>query len=169
MGLARSIIGVDPGSLATGWAVIGGRMERPQLIAAGVLRLPTKAPFADRLAALQSGFAALLTEYSPDLSAVEAPFLGVSARSALQLAHARGVILAALSQATIPVAEYSPAAVKKAVTGSGRADKDQVAFMVARLVGVESKSRDLTDAIAVALCHQTRSILDAATASTGRR
>ena len=152
---ARTILGVDPGSIATGWAVLCGRSSAPQLIAAGVLRAPAKQPFADRLAGLQLAFGKIVAEFSPTLSAVEAPFHGVSARSALQLAHARGVILAELSRAGVPIAEYSPAEVKKMVTGSGRADKEQVAFMVARLVGTESKSHDLTDAVAVALCHQT--------------
>jgi len=86
---------------------------------------------------------------------VEAPFHGASARAALQLAHARGVVLAALGSAKVPVFEYSPATIKKAVTGSGRAEKAQVEAMVGRLVpgGVPPGKPDMADAIAAALCH----------------
>lgn len=150
-----TILGVDPGSVATGWALVAGTPERPRVLACGVIKVIARRPFAERLAAIQDRFVEILAEYRPALAAVESLFHGVSARSALQLAHARGVILAALSRAGVSIAEYSPAEIKKTVTGSGRATKDQVAYMVERLTGTKSSSRDLTDAIAVALCHQT--------------
>ena len=148
------IIGIDPGSRATGWALVEGTPERPRVVAADVIRTGSRQAFADRLAAIQQGLATILEEHRPCLAAVESPFHGVNSRSALQLAHARGVILATLSLAGITVEEYSPAQVKKSVTGSGRATKEQVAFMVERLAGTRSASHDLTDAVAVALCHQ---------------
>jgi len=155
-----AILGVDPGSIATGWALVTGSPERPRVLAAGVIKVPASRPFGERLATIQDRFVEILGEYRPTLAAVEAPFHGASARSALQLAHARGVILAALSRAGVETVEYSPAAVKKTVTGSGRATKEQVAYMVERLSGTKSTSHDLTDAVAVALCHQTHHRLE---------
>jgi crossover junction endodeoxyribonuclease RuvC len=110
---------------------------------------------ADRLARLHTGILAVVQEHAPTESAVEAPFHGVSARSALQLAHARGVVLAVLGMSGLQVFEYSPATIKKAVTGNGRAEKEQVEAMVTRLVtggGPRGKS-DIADAIAAAICH----------------
>ncbi len=152
---APTILGVDPGSLATGWALVTGSPERPRVLACGVIRTNRGRPFGERLAAIQDRLAEILAEHRPALAAVESPFHGKSARSALRLAHARGVILAALGRAGVSTAEYSPAAIKKTVTGSGAATKEQVAYMVERLTGTKSSSRDLTDAVAVALCHQT--------------
>jgi len=150
-----AILGVDPGSVATGWAVVAGTPERPQVLACGVIKTQARKPFGERLATIQDRFVEILGEHRPALAAVESPFHGASARSALQLAHARGVILAALSKAGIVTAEYSPASVKKTVAGNGRATKEQVAYMVERIAGIRSASHDLTDAVAVALCHQT--------------
>jgi crossover junction endodeoxyribonuclease RuvC len=166
------ILGVDPGSLATGWGVIEGTASRPVLVECGVLRARRSAdPLATRLAGLKRDLEELLPRLRPTVAAVETPFHGASARSALFLAHARGVILAVLADARVEVAEYSPAAVKKAVTGNGRADKDQVAAMVGRLLGeaVGERSRDLSDALAVALCHQACSRYGDAVGRAGTR
>ncbi len=109
---------------------------------------------AERLGWLHERFQEMVDRLQPDAAAVEATFHGASARSALHLAHARGVILAVLAQAGIPVAECAPATVKKAVTDNGRADKLQVRAMVCRQLGLETdQPDDLTDALAVALCH----------------
>ena len=150
-----AILGVDPGSVVTGWALVAGSPERPRVLACGVIKTSAKRPFGERLATIQDRFVEILAEHRPALAAVESPFHGVSARAALQLAHARGVILAALSRAGVSTVEYSPAKIKKTVTGSGRATKEQVAYMVERLAGTKTSSHDLSDAIAVALCHQT--------------
>ena len=152
------ILGVDPGSIATGWGVLVGSSHRPRLGDCGVIRLSDR-HFAQRLARLQTEFEQLVEEAHPTVAAVETLFTGASARSALQLAHARGVILAVLARAEVSVAEYTPATVKLSVTGSGRADKEQVRMMVMRLLDLELGNRptDLSDALAVALCHTTRS------------
>lgn len=150
-----TILGVDPGSLATGWALLTGTPERPRLVASGVIRPKRGTPFAERLATIQDRFVEILAEHRPVQAAVETPFHGASARAALQLAHARGVILASLSRAGVSMVEYSPAEVKKTVTGNGRATKEQVAYMVERLAGMKTADHDRTDAVAVALCHQT--------------
>ena len=159
-----TILGIDPGSVVTGWALVTGTAERPRVVASDVIRTRPGAPFPDRLAAIQRGMVEVLERHRPALAAVEAPFHGVNARAALQLAHARGVILAALSVAGVATNEYSPAQVKKTVTGSGRASKEQVAFMVERLAGTRSPFHDLTDAVAVALCDQVHRRSAAATA-----
>ncbi len=149
------VLGVDPGSVATGWALLEGDSRRQRVVECDVIQLPRRLAFAARLALLQQELARVLQVLQPDAAAVESPFHGRSVRSVLQLAHARGVILAVLSGSNLTVDEYSPAEVKKSVTGSGRAGKEQVAHMVARLLGpaVGSASHDLSDACAVALCH----------------
>lgn len=151
----RRILGVDPGTRCAGWAVVSGSVYLPKLIACGEIRLPERLAFANRLAGLHAGISAVVAQHTPSEAAVEAPFHGVSARSALQLAHARGVVLAALGSSGVPVFEYSPATIKKAVTGNGRAEKEQVEAMVSRLIpggGPRGRS-DVADAIAAALCH----------------
>jgi crossover junction endodeoxyribonuclease RuvC len=135
--------------------VLSGTAHKPELVACGEIRLPERLALAARLSRLHSGLDKVLHEHAPTVAAVEAPFHGASARSALLLAHARGVVLAVLGLQGVEVVEYSPATIKKAVTGNGRAEKAQVAAMVARLVkGGESSVRsDITDAIAAAVCH----------------
>lgn len=166
-----SILGVDPGSLAAGWGLLEGSPADPQLLDCGLVRLDSRLPLASRLARLQNEFAELVERVKPSVAAVEAPFHGPSARSALQLAHARGVILAVLAAAGIEIAEYSPAAVKKAVTGNGRAEKEQVREMVRRLLRRQEgwRSHDISDALAVALCHLTTSAFREAVGRAGQR
>lgn len=149
------VLGVDPGSICTGWGLIGGPRSQPVVLDRGIIRLDTALSFAERLWGLSRELHALVDRVEPTSAAVESPFAGVNARSALQLAHARGVILAVLASAGLAVAEYSPATVKKSVTGNGRAEKSQVAGMVRQLLHVEiaGSAHDLSDALAVALCH----------------
>jgi crossover junction endodeoxyribonuclease RuvC len=125
------------------------------LIACGEIRLSERMTMSDRLAKLHEGIRSVVLEHAPSEAAVEAPFHGVSARSALQLAHARGVVLAALGASGLRVFEYTPATIKKAVTGNGRAEKQQVEAMVSKLVigGCAPGRSDIADAIAAALCH----------------
>jgi crossover junction endodeoxyribonuclease RuvC len=134
-----------------------GTLHRPVLIAAGEIVVSERLAFESRLARLQVELNDILEKHRPTEAAVESPFLGVSARSALQLAHARGALLAALGAASIPVSEYAPATIKKSVTGQGNADKAQVQMMAARLTRglAVGKSADLADAVAAALCHLT--------------
>jgi crossover junction endodeoxyribonuclease RuvC len=126
------------------------------VIACGEIHAPDSLPFPERLFRLREAFRAVLDELRPGEAAVETPFHGVSARSSLQLAHARGVLLAELAAAAVPIHEYAPAAVKKAVCGSGRADKAQVQSMMVRVLGGGAASRwtpDVSDALALAWCH----------------
>jgi len=149
------ILGVDPGSRTTGWGLIGGTSGKPRLLDAGTIRLGTKETLDRRLWRLQQDLEALVRRIRPTAAAVESPYFGANARSALQLAHARGVILAVLAGSGTEVVEYTPATVKKAVTGNGHAPKEQVRSMVERLLGscAGDAPDDLSDALAVALCH----------------
>ncbi len=156
MGAPIRVLGVDPGSLRTGWGLVGGNPLEPSLIDCGVIRLPSRASFPDRLQRLLAELNEIVGRVSPTAAAVEAPFHGINPRTALQLAHARGVVLAVLGAGGVPVTEYAPATVKMAVTGSGRADKGQVRAMVERLLGRTAGRTGLSDesdALAVALCH----------------
>jgi crossover junction endodeoxyribonuclease RuvC len=149
------VLGVDPGSLVTGWGVVVESPGRVALETCGAIRLRPELDLASRLARLHREFEDLVAELAPDAAAVETPFHGSSARSALQLAHARGVILAVLGRAGLAVGEYSPAQVKKSISGNGRADKSQVGAMVRRLLGLDARGagHDVQDALAVAWCH----------------
>jgi crossover junction endodeoxyribonuclease RuvC len=149
------ILGVDPGSLNTGWGVLTGNPANPEVVDCGLVRLGAVPTLPERLARLQNSLREVVDRLQPTAAAVEAPFHGASARSALQLAHARGVILAVLGDAGLSVTEYAPAAIKKSVTGDGRAEKSRISAMVVQLLGarVEGERHDVHDALAVALCH----------------
>lgn len=169
------ILGIDPGSLATGWGLVGGTAARPTLIDCAVIRTGASGTeLSERLSRLQRAVEEILDRLAPDCAAVEAPYHGVNARAALQLAHARGVILACLGALGIQTIEYAPATVKKAVTGNGRAPKQQVRLMVSRLLGARDLPgpNDITDALAVALCHASleryRALVDAGGGAVSR-
>jgi crossover junction endodeoxyribonuclease RuvC len=142
--------------MATGWGLIGGGPACPEWLDAGVILLGRgRGALPKRLVRLQRELEALVRRLRPTCAAVESPYHGVNAHSAFQLAQARGVVLAVLAGAGLEVAEYTPATVKKAVTGNGRAPKLQVRSMVGRLLGRPDLDvpDDLADALAVALCH----------------
>ncbi len=147
------VLGVDPGSSATGWALVVATGNRNRLEAAGVIR-PRGGDRPLRLADLAARLDERIASLSPDVAAVELAFLGRNPRSGLALAEARGVILATLGRHGLPVRGLTPAAVKSAVVGTGRAEKHQVVFMVVRLLGLaKPPARDAADAIAVALSY----------------
>ncbi len=147
------VLGIDPGSAATGWALVVSEGNRYRLAAAGVLRTPP-GERPRRLASLHDGLSEVVAEHSPEQAAVESPFAGRNLRSGLALAESRGVALAVLGKAQIRVTGYSPAQVKSAVVGTGRAEKRQVVYMVVRLLGLERPpAQDAADAMAVAITH----------------
>lgn len=151
--MALRVLGVDPGSAATGWALVRSSGSRLHLESSGVIR-PKGGDRAGRLAQLMAGFAAVLEETRPDVAAVESPFAGRNPRSGLVLAESRGVLLALLGEREVAVTSYTPAEVKSAVVGHGRAEKQQIVFMVVRLLGLDREpARDAADAMAVALTH----------------
>jgi crossover junction endodeoxyribonuclease RuvC len=149
------IFGIDPGSERTGYGCIESAGSRHELIACGSLSAPAGATFPDRLLTIHAGLKTLLERHRPDCVAVEDIFYARNVRSALKLGHARGVALLAASEAGVLVVEYSPAEIKRAVVGYGRAEKPQVQEMVRLLLGLDTRPspHDVADALAVALCH----------------
>jgi len=150
------VLGVDPGTSVTGFGVVTSAPARTGLLVeCGVLRPRAGATLPLRLKIIHDGVSALLERHRPDVVAVEGVFYGTNVRSTVVLAHARGVVLLAAAEAGVPVVEYSPAMIKKAVTGRGAALKPQVGFMVARLLQLAEAPRpaDAADGVAVALTH----------------
>ena len=147
------VLGVDPGSSATGWALVVAEGNRYRLEDTGVVRCKG-ADRAARLADLECRFGELVERLTPDCAAVESSFSGRNPRSGLALAESRGVILAALGRRAVATPSYAPAAAKSAVVGHGTAEKQQVVYMVTRLVGrAVAPARDAADAIAFCLTH----------------
>jgi crossover junction endodeoxyribonuclease RuvC len=149
------IFGIDPGSERTGYGCIDSDGRRHRLVACGSLSAPADTPFPGRLQAIHEGLAALLGEHRPACVAIENIFHAKNVRSALRLGHARGVALLAASSAGVPVVEYTPAEIKRAVVGFGRAEKQQVGQMVKLLLGLDAvpTPHDAADALAIAICH----------------
>ncbi len=148
------ILGIDPGSRATGYGVVDAHGGRLAFVGCGVIRPPARAPLPDRLLVIHDGVVEVLAEYAPDAAAVEDLFVAANPRAALVLGHARGAAVLALAGRQVPVAEYTPRMVKQAVVGHGQAVKAQVQGMVRVLLGLASMpSSDAADALAVAICH----------------
>ncbi len=151
---AIRILGLDPGLRRTGWGVVAVQGARVSHVAHGVIVPDEKAPFADRLLTLFDGVCAVIEQHRPDEAAVEETFVNTNAQSTLKLGHARAAAMIAPARAGLIVAEYSAPVVKKAVVGTGSADKAQVAFMIARLLpSAGSPTADAADALAVAIAH----------------
>jgi crossover junction endodeoxyribonuclease RuvC len=148
------ILGLDPGLGTTGWGLIRADGNRLSHLANGKLKTDTGAPLARRLSHLDTMIAALIADHTPDGAAVEEVFVNTNPQSTLKLAHARGVALCAVARGGIEPGEYAPRLVKKAVVGTGTAEKAQVHAMVTRLLpGVKIDGADAADALAVAICH----------------
>ncbi|WP_300572824.1 crossover junction endodeoxyribonuclease RuvC [Phenylobacterium sp.] len=151
---AVRILGLDPGLRRTGWGVITIAGARLAHVAHGVIAPKDSLPFSERLLFLFEAISSVVAEHAPDEAAVEETFMNNNAASALKLGHARAMALVAPARAGLPVAEYAATVVKKAVVGTGGADKDQVAFMIARLLPAASGvTADAADALAVAIAH----------------
>lgn len=149
------VLGIDPGLSTTGYGVIVSRGGRLQAVAAGALRTSPGSAEATRLAELFADLEKLVAEFRPAEIAVEQVFVNRNLQTATAVGRASGVILLAAARAGIPVFEYTPSAVKLAVTGSGDAAKDKVQALVARRLGLGAapEPADAADALAVALCH----------------
>ena len=149
------IFGIDPGSERTGYGCVetDGRVAR--LVLCGAISVPSSDPFPQRLARIHGELTALLRGCAPDCVAIESLFHAANVRSALKLGHARGVAVLAAVEAGCPVVEYTPAEVKRAVVGYGRAEKHQVQQMIKLLLGLTKppSPHDAADALAVAICH----------------
>ena len=148
------ILGLDPGLVRTGWGVIAIAGTRLTHIAHGVVAPPVTLPLAERLLRLHEGVAEVIARELPAEAAIEESFFGSNAASALKLGHARAAAMLAPARAGLPVAEYAARVVKKALVGTGAADKTQVAFMVQRLLpGTRLNAGDAADALAIAITH----------------
>jgi crossover junction endodeoxyribonuclease RuvC len=158
------IIGIDCGTERTGFGVIDTDGRSHQFVHAGVIRTKPVDPLEKRLYCIARELRAIVDAYSPEAIAVEEVFHAVNAKSALKLAHVRGVALLMAAEAGLAVNEYSPLEVKISVVGYGRAEKHQVQMMVLSLLGIGQpfESFDATDALAVAICHGTRANFPAA-------
>lgn len=159
------ILGLDPGSLHTGYGLVERHGSALRAVEAGRISCPKTLGVPARLAHLASCLGELLDRCRPDLAVLETPFHGMNSRSLIVLAEARGVLLAVLAGRGLEIREYTPAEVKSAVTGNGRADKEQVARMVRLLLAARAPEHtgwasDATDALAVALCCAQRLRLD---------
>ena len=156
------VLGIDPGTATTGYAVVEETVGRLRMITLGVITTPAKTPLPSRLQTIHNELKEIVAEYEPEAAAVEELFFSRNARTAMSVGHARGVILLTLADSNLPIAEYTPMQIKQAVTGYGNADKHQVQEMVRMLLALSETPRpdDAADAAAVAICYLHRVKLD---------
>ncbi len=149
------ILGVDPGSLATGIGIVEVQGSRLKSLHCNTIKTNSKQPFAGRLKTIHEGIHAAIEQFAPTALALEDIFFATNAKSTIKLGQVRGVVMLAAAQAGMEIHEYSPLEVKQTVVGHGRADKKQVQSMVVHLLGLKLKpdSLDASDALAVAICH----------------
>ncbi len=152
---ASVLLGIDPGTLVTGFGVIEKRGTLLRYLAAGAVQTSAKDSMPLRLRTIYERILAVIDEYHPDQCGLETAFYGKNVQSTLKLGHARGVAMLAAVHREIPVAEYSPREVKRAVTGSGAASKQQVLYMVRTILKLDRSFThlDASDALAIAICH----------------
>jgi len=152
---SKIILGIDPGTLIMGYSIIEVANNVITLKEMDVLKLSSKKDNHMRLQLIHKKILELISLYSPDECAIEAPFFGKNVQSMLKLGRAQGVAIAAAMASAIPVTEYSPKKVKQSITGNGNADKEQIWKMLLRTVSISAKPKyfDATDALAVAICH----------------
>lgn len=149
------VFGIDPGSDCTGYGCVETDGMRHRLVACGAITTSASVPFPDKLLTIHDALTAKLRECRPHSVAIETIFYAVNVRSALKLGHARGVAMLAAVEGGFPIVEYTPAEIKRAVVGYGRAEKHQVQEMIKLLLGLSAPPtpHDVADALAVAICH----------------
>jgi crossover junction endodeoxyribonuclease RuvC len=167
------VLGIDPGTAVTGYGVVkGDRVSPPRLIECGIIRTKPRDALASRLQEIHAGVVELIQRHRPDALAIEDVFYARNVRTTVVLGHARGVILLAAANARLEIAEYPPAEIKKAVVGTGAAMKEQVQFMVTRILRLKSPPQpaDASDGVAAALAYLMMTALPSIDdASTNRR
>ncbi len=151
----RIILGVDPGTVVMGYALLEVGGDKPRVIAMESVRLDTRLEMFDRLRNVHEVVRGLILGHRAQQLAIEAPFHGKNVQSMLKLGRAQGVVIAAALAAGLPVAEYSPRSIKQSVTGNGNATKERVWLMLQHTLGIrmEMTRLDASDALAVAVCH----------------
>lgn len=149
------ILGVDPGTATTGYGIVRKEGQKHTLLKYGCILTPAKTPLCDRLDVIFDELSRIIDEYRPDHIAVEELFFAANSKTAIAVGQARGVILLAGKKKNLPVHEYTPLEVKMALTGYGRADKNQIQQMVKTLLNLKEvpKPDDAADALAIAICH----------------
>ncbi|MBI4905902.1 MAG: crossover junction endodeoxyribonuclease RuvC [Acidobacteria bacterium] len=154
------VLGIDCGTERTGYGVIDSDGRDHRLVSSGVIRTDPKTPLFQRLNQIGSGLRRVIADTGPDQAAVEGVFHALNVKSALTLAHARGVALFCIAEAGLPLGEYSPLEIKNSVVGYGRAEKRQVQYMIHSLLHLNEtiSSEDACDAIAAAICHATHAV-----------
>jgi crossover junction endodeoxyribonuclease RuvC len=159
------VLGVDPGTLITGYGIVESRNGKVTVIHCGAIKNDSRQPMPRRLKLIYDMLSELITRYHPDECAIETAFYGKNAQSALKLGQARGVVMLTAVTQNIPTHEYSPREVKKAIVGNGSASKEQVEYMVKKLLSLQEmpKQYDTTDALAVAVCHMHRRVTNRGT------
>jgi crossover junction endodeoxyribonuclease RuvC len=163
------VFGIDPGSARTGYGCVETDGRHHQIVVCGAITASAVASFPEKLLRIHQDLVRLLAECRPDAVAIENLFFATNVRSALKLGHARGVAMLAAVGSGVPVVEYTPAEIKRAVVGYGRADKHQVQQMVKLLLDLPAvpSPHDAADALAVAICHVHALTSHAAAAAAG--
>lgn len=153
----RIIMGIDPGTQVMGYGILRVLDNKPSLQAMGIIQLSKYDDHYLRLAKIYARVLGLIEEFLPDELAIEAPFYGKNVQSMLKLGRAQGVAMAAAISRDIPIFEYAPLKIKMAITGNGRAAKEQVAYMLQKILHIPDENMlpqlDATDGLAAALCH----------------
>lgn len=165
----KVILGIDPGTMVTGYGIIQEKGKKIELVTMGVINLKKLENQALKLKMIFERVLQIVNEYHPDELAIEAPFFGKNVQSMLKLGRAQGVAIAAAIHHSVPIHEYAPLKIKMAITGNGSASKEQVAGMLIRLLNLDEKEMphfmDATDALGAAYCH----FLQAGRPETGAR
>jgi crossover junction endodeoxyribonuclease RuvC len=151
------VLGVDPSTVATGWGVLDGDSRQARAVAYDVVRPSSRRPLPERLHVIHERLANVIARYDPKVLVIESAFLHRNVKTAFALGQVRGVVLLAAVQQGVPFEEYSAPEIKRAACGYGAAQKDQVATMMARILGLpETPGDDAADALAAAWCHLNR-------------
>ena len=151
------ILGVDPGSRATGYGLVAADGDQMFHLDSGFISLPSHMPHSQRLAKIYQRLEDLIQEYQPASVVVEAVFLANNVQSTIKLGQVRGIVLLAAGRANLPIFEYSPLVLKKAIVGYGQASKTQMLMMVENLLGLKISNHNTADALALSLCHHFHS------------
>jgi crossover junction endodeoxyribonuclease RuvC len=152
------ILGVDPGTIVTGYGIIELKKNKLSHITCGIIKLSASQSLPEKLKIIYTELEVLIKRYKPDEFAIETAFYGKNIQSAMKIGYARGVSLLAAVNNNLPVGEYAPGEIKKAVVGRGSASKEQVAFMIKTLLNLKKlkMKSDESDALAIAVCHSFR-------------
>jgi len=157
------VLGVDPGSESMGYGIVDTDGRKHRLVAVGAIKAPRQASFAARLLNVDEKLSSIVAQYAPQVCSIEEAFYAVNVKTAMKLGHVRGVALVVAARAGLAIFEYSPATIKSALVGYGRAEKRQVGEMVRLLLGLAEvpEPHDAADALAAAICHiHNRGTLD---------